>query len=481
MNASEQDDYLERIKDEIRAEADVARHRDPLPRADPPARSIPEAKSASAGVPIERERLDYALSDLTGIHYIAFVDNAFRALLKREPDEGGSHAQIRLLASGASKAEILGNLRWSREGKHVGARVHGLLPRYAIAKLARVPVLGYLVEWAIAFAGLAVMLRHQRAADTSTAAGFHAARDTQARAESELRGLHSALGSEHAALVAGHAGLVAQHADSLVRQQALNDAHDRRTEQLTIDLRVAREQADVMRDHTHALDQRLHASSDELVQLRHLVHTVNHWLVSLQRSLDDLESAEAASSERTDALAALVDEGPDAAAARNERYRNWSSALMQRLPAESSVLDLASGDGLWLDLLMSHGLDASGIEANVALVERTRAGGAAISVGDAMTALARCNDASLDGITLGRAALPDDRSGIDRLTREIGRVLKPGGLLLARIESEPFRIEPQGASIMDARRWSAVFAAAGFAPAQVLPADGGIAVLTTRP
>jgi len=477
VNASEQDDYLDRVKDEIRKEAELARQRHPLPRRDPAARASQDPPVTGAAVRIERDRLEYALPELTGLHYIAFVDNAFRALLKREPDDGGSHAQIRLLASGATKAEVLGNLRWSREGKQVGVRVRGLLPRYAMAKLARIPGLGYFVEWAIAFAGLPMLLRHQRAADTSTAAGFNAALDAQARAErelSELRALNATLGAAHAALAA-------EHVASCGRQLAIDSAHAERSELLARDIRLAQHQVDGLLAERSALDQRMQASANERVELRHLVHTVNHWLVSLQRSLDDLESTENEARAGADMLASRVNDSPVAADARRARYRDWSETLARQLPARALVLDLGSGDGAWLAMLVSQGLDASGVETNPALVQRARAQGTLISAGDLLASLMQCNDASLDAITVGRAALPDDDVGMDRLMREIARALKPRGVLLARIEREPFRLVSQGASIVDAHRWSAIVVAAGFAPAEVLSGDDGIAVLTRRP
>jgi hypothetical protein len=473
--STEQDDYLARVKDEIRKEADLARHRNPLPRHDPPPRAVPPPSSGDTG--IERDRLDYSLSDLTGANYIAFVDGAFRALLKREPDEGGSHAQINLLASGASKAEILGNLRWSREGKHVGVRVRGLLPRYAMAKLARVPVVGYFVEWTIAFAGLPMLLRHQRATDTSTAARFNTASDIQARNERELSELRAAdasldaarlaLKAEHDIILAAQAGRSAELAGEIRRIQLRVDDLERR--------------AAALHGTVGTIDQRAQTSANELVGLRHLVHTVNHWVASLQRSLEDLESVESAARERTDAIAAGMVEAPDAASARQSRYADWAAAFAERLPERASVLDLASGDGVWLEALGARGIDASGVEANLALVERARVHRDVLAPGDPLASLGRCADEALDGITLGRDIWPDDDIGMERLIGEIARVLKPGGLLLARMEPEPYRIVSRDVSADDARRWSAAVEAAGFAPARLLSAIGGIALLTHRP
>ena len=185
------DSYLAGVKAEIRADADAARLRAPLPRkeAPPPRR----AEMMSHDGSIDRARLDYSIAELTGADYTAFVDDAFRALLKRPPDEPGLDAQIRLIAAGAPKAEVLGNLRYSPEGRAIGTRVHGLLPRYVLAKLTRVPVVGFGVSWLIAFAGLPLMLRHQRAADTRNAAQFLDAQAHAGRIADEVRGTNARL------------------------------------------------------------------------------------------------------------------------------------------------------------------------------------------------------------------------------------------------------------------------------------------------
>ncbi len=76
--------------------------RDPLPRRDPPPRAT-QARRPAFDEGIERERLDYAIGELTGPHYRAFLDQAFRALLKRPPDEAGSELQIHLLVAQLSQ------------------------------------------------------------------------------------------------------------------------------------------------------------------------------------------------------------------------------------------------------------------------------------------------------------------------------------------------------------------------------------------
>ncbi len=242
MSSNKNDDYLERVKAEIRAEADLARARAPLPRVDVPASAV--AVCGPDG--IERSRLDYTISELTGAQYSTFIDQAFRALLKRAPDDAGSAMQVRLLAAGASKAEILGNLRWSPEGRRVGTRVRGLLPRYAQAKLARVPVFGYFVDWGLALAGLPVLLRHQRAADTSVAARFDASVDAQRGHDQRLASLDTAvaeLGAERDR----------RNADAEAQRE-----HGRRLDELTTRVSALDQQGTTLATTLRHIAQRLH-------------------------------------------------------------------------------------------------------------------------------------------------------------------------------------------------------------------------------
>jgi len=455
VSSSPQDDYLERVKAEIRTEAEIARARAPLPRHDPPPRAT-QARRPAFDEGIERERLDYAIGELTGPHYRVFLDQAFRALLKRPPDEAGSELQIRLLAAGASKAEVLGNLRWSPEGRRIGTRVRGLLPRYALAKLVRVPLLGYFIEWGLALAGLPLLLRHQRAADTSSAARFGALDEAQTdtrRVLDELRAAHAALDAEH----------------------------DRRSDALRADIGRMLLRLDALEERARGLEARADVAAHEAIELRHYVHAANHWITSLQRSLGDLEETAASGRERADALAASIDAGGEETAARSARYANWSALLAARLPAGARMLDLDSGDGSWLAALAERGIAASGIESNAALVARAQGQGLAIALGDALNVLLRCADNDLDGLSLSATTLARDEADTAVLLGEARRVLKPGGHLLLRCEYEPHRLLLADPTLDAAQHSAAVLAAAGFASPTNLPANRAHAVLAQRP
>ena len=88
----------------------------------PPRPVLPEYVPA----PIQREFAPapdrkYRVHDLMSFHGAAFVSVAYLSLLGRPPDPEGFHHFLRMLLSGHDKAEILGRIHNSAEGRAHGA------------------------------------------------------------------------------------------------------------------------------------------------------------------------------------------------------------------------------------------------------------------------------------------------------------------------------------------------------------------------
>jgi SAM-dependent methyltransferase len=78
-----------------------------------------------------------------------FVDNAFQIILRRPAN---AHEKMHYLSAmrsgGFGKVEILGNIRFSDEGKQRGVHVDGLLLPYKLHQWRRIPVLGWFITLA---------------------------------------------------------------------------------------------------------------------------------------------------------------------------------------------------------------------------------------------------------------------------------------------------------------------------------------------
>lgn len=86
-----------------------------------------------------------SLEDLCAYEDESFIIAAYRLLLSRNPDDAGLDHYLTLLRSGRiSKVEIIGRIRYSRDGRRGQVRVKGLCLRYACAILSKTPIAGRL-------------------------------------------------------------------------------------------------------------------------------------------------------------------------------------------------------------------------------------------------------------------------------------------------------------------------------------------------
>jgi ubiquinone/menaquinone biosynthesis C-methylase UbiE len=154
----------------------------------PPSPSKPELlRSILEPEFIPRSDDRYRLDDLLRYEGQEFVRNAYRAILKREPDEAGHFQQMKMLLGGRfDKVDVLAALRYSAEGREKGVHVEGLALSATARRLYRVPVIGYLLELLVALASLPVSLRQHRRFEAHSSA-------QQQRLAGELRKLSERL------------------------------------------------------------------------------------------------------------------------------------------------------------------------------------------------------------------------------------------------------------------------------------------------
>lgn len=424
-----------RVKDEIRREAASMRERTPhptLPKSHPrPRRRIDSGYGRS----------EYTIDELARFPYTTFVDQAFRAVLKRPPDPAGFDAHVRGLIAGGSKIEVLGNLRYSGEGRRAAVHIRGLLPRYALAKLFRIPVLGYLAEWVVALAGLPKIVRQQRAMDT-----MHYARsfeiDTAGRKLAE------------------EVGTLRDSAERLVAEIAL--AQHRASHRIS------------------ALQETWRAELDGVqarAQDSHLVLSMNHWLNEFRRSLSALEAEEAAQRTKARSLIDGIIGGDALKSSRASRLDAWAIQLTDRMPRGARVLDL-DGDEEWFAHLERRGI---GIQRVAECIDAI--GGDDMSAGwvPAEVRFDRIADATIDAVTALAVSATLRRLPGAALFSAARRVLRPGGVLMLGFDSNRGeivdRLSGTGGGAIDGHLLGSILAAAGFIDIRDSAAPDGTACL----
>ncbi|HSK63655.1 MAG TPA: class I SAM-dependent methyltransferase [Pyrinomonadaceae bacterium] len=105
----------------------------------------------------------YHLNDLLPYHDRVFVQAAYRAVLKRSPDQTESLRDLKRLRSGyVNKIDLLADLRFSPEGRAKGVRVDGLLVPALIRRLGQLPLIGYPIRLGVALLRLPKHVHAQR-------------------------------------------------------------------------------------------------------------------------------------------------------------------------------------------------------------------------------------------------------------------------------------------------------------------------------
>jgi len=387
--------------------------------------SLPDLKLQ----PALAKREQYHLNDLLGFHDEAFIRNAYQAILNREPDDAGFAQYLKHLRSGRySKIDILRSLRFSPEGRNINAQINGLGSLTYFRKLYRVPVAGYLLRLAVAIVRLPVLITHHRQLEAHTAAQLE--------------------------LVANHVNDAVAHLSEANRKQSeltrrqLDHIHQQL--RLQIDSLLNEQERissglDETKQHAKEVQER-HAS-----ELQSLKGQLEDLLDGLQRSrmaiaqqetrlshlldssVKDPVLTQAVQSEEDHLLDSLYFSLEDVLRGTPEQIKEEVKVylpVLKNAGITSEILDVGCGRGEWLEVLQQEGLQARGIDQNRIVLQRCRDLSLNVVESDALAYLQSLADESLSAVTAFHFAEHLELKTLVRFLDEVGRTLKPGGLLI---------------------------------------------------
>jgi FkbM family methyltransferase len=348
----------------------------------------------------------YHVNDLLKYHDREFIWNAYRAILKREPDERGLADFLALLRSGSrNKIDILASLHSSGEGMRAGVTVEGLSTPALIRKFYRLPGIGYLAEMMVTIARLPMLVRSQRQTENHLIA-------QQER-------------------ITGH---IAQTSHQLLEK--INQLLDKIKE----NQQDAKRQADSLREASLELQTSLKRLAQHWKQIAVVQHQQVKALFREQQILRNREPANrrVAGSHLAERLGASdIDQ---IEASLTEHLRGTPDSLKKDLDfylsllnasrVTGEILDLGCGRGIWLQHLKESGLPATGVEANSHLVAAGRKRGLEIIHSDVIEHLRQLPEASLQAVTGFHVIEHFEFHDLLQLLAEIRRVLKPGGVVI---------------------------------------------------
>jgi O-antigen chain-terminating methyltransferase len=320
----------------------------------------------------------YELSELLAFSDADFINAAYRAILRRAPDERGFKHYLQALRGGGSpKILILRDFLLTSEGQATGVRIQGLALPALLDQWRRKRFVGPIIAW------IHAVLRLGTLADRQATQEEKQARETQelGRLINETSDLlmHRIIALK--TQFAGQAGTI--------EIDALKNDHE------STKTRVARLETEVVR-----------------------------------------ESAEARTKEVPLALepfyAAFGDHFREDRSVIRARFQLYLALVREAGAgtAEAPIVDVGCGRGEWLDILQECGLIGRGIEVNRAFIDMCRERGLEVLEGDAIQALRGMPDGSAGAITSMHVIehLPLERA--IALLDEARRVLRPHGLII---------------------------------------------------
>jgi len=332
--------------------------------------------------PFELKEGGYHINDFLKYHDLHFVMNAYRGILRRRQDSEELQQFLKNLRSGKmTKAEVLGRLRYSPEGRAKKVKTRGLFWNFVIQSSFRIPVLGYFSRLAVGIVNLPLILRNLNVLETNAFAQIQAQRnqintlaETSQFKINELIDKHGQVGpvlarkadrDELSQLKGEVKGVLEEKADKL----ELSELGDRKAdkEQIEIINSQIREILRQIRDHKlNILDQQrrlallLEEARKRLPepistdQIKKMLTEEDHLLDAMYVSFED--QFRGTRQEIKEKLKVYLP------------YLQKANAGMEETP----VLDLGCGRGEWLELCQENNLVAIGIDINKVMISRCK-------------------------------------------------------------------------------------------------------------
>ena len=415
----------------------------------PPDSSVPPLKLQ----PDLEKRDHYQLGDLLGFHDEAFVRNAYRVILKRDPDDAGLATYLRQLRSGRySKIDIVSSLRFSPEGRNANVQIAGLGNRSLLRKLYRVPVAGYLLRMAVAIVRLPVLITNFRQLESHNAAQlervaahvneavaqlYHEIHEQREQNQTQLEKLPAQLKDLQSVVRMQFHSIISEQGKVLRIHDALNKGYVALQAQMN---RRESEQTEVQQRHAAELqalrtqlEQQVDALVDRLQKLRMDIAQQETRLANLLDNAVVSDQPPPAIGERDHLLDAMYFSLEDTLRGTPEQVKETVQVYLPVLRdagITTGILDVGCGRGEWLEVLRDNEFQARGIDTNRIVLQRCKELSLDVEEAEALTHLRSLADNSLNAVTAFHFAEHLPLDALVRFLDEAGRTLKPGGLLI---------------------------------------------------
>lgn len=411
---------------------------------------------------------DYVLSDFLNFHDETFIRNAYRGILRREPDNSGFAYYLTALREARfTKIEIMGRLRFSPEGRMQAVRIKRLILPFAVRTASRLPVIGYLVALGNILLRLPVVVknweRHEAAVQHQQLVYCRQVNMLASEVEAAFHGMQhsvSAIDEKTAHMLAELQQRVSDSDEKTARMfvslqqdfvsrgevesKMLNQMQSLKNEiEGKADNWQFTELNDFVTDNTRAIDANFQEIRRQILdQKRNILDQQRRLALLLEEARKRLP--EKISVEQLQNMLSEEDHLLDAFyVGFEDRFRGTREDIKKRLEVylpiiteakagaeEAAILDIGCGRGEFLEILEAHQLVVQGVDMNRIMVNQSKEMGLNVQEGEAIACLQALKPNTLGAITGIHIIEHLPLRRLITLFDEALRVLRPGGVVI---------------------------------------------------
>ncbi len=400
--------------DEIKAriEEELQQHRTVPPSPATPTDPTDPAEEKGA----KSVSKDYFLQ----FHDQAFINRAYAAILHRDPDPQGGRFYLEKLSSGElSRVDILGRLRYSREGRRKKVPVKGLLCPFIFHRLFKFPLLGWGLRVVTGVLHLPIILKNVSRLESEFITRTRFMEEKLLSSVSEIREQMDRLEdqviqarAEHEAKRAESGELIAGLKDQVIQIRAEHEAE------------------------TAGLSQQIKDHKLTILDMQRKIRMV--------LEADRERFPEPVSNEAPPHMAKPEAHLLDAMYLDfTNRFRGTEEDIKERVTIylpyvqtacektdNALLLDIGCGRGEWLRVLKENHIAATGLDVNRVMVDKCRNAGLDAVASDALAYLRNRKADTLSVVTGFHIVEHLPFQTMIALFDESLRVLKPGGIVI---------------------------------------------------
>jgi SAM-dependent methyltransferase len=369
----------------------------------------------------------YELREFLDFHGPDFLKTVYTALLGRLPDVQGQTFYLAKLENGGyTKTEIVGRLRYSREGRKKKVAVKALFLPFMFQIFYKIPLLGWALRIITGVSNLPGILKNIQRVENLT----HA---------------HQRSAEAHTEKIGTHVAELCAHMDKL--QEEMHLAQEELALKVEETVTTFTEKVSETISETQAETQ---ADRDQLSELWRQTRDHKLNIIDMQRRIQFfLEEArkrlpEPFSPEQLEKMVQEEDHLFDPMyVSFEDRFRGTREDIKERVRVylpdlekalvttkNARVLDVGCGRGEWLELLRENDIQALGLDLNQIMVAQCRELGLEVLAADVITHLKSLPSNTLGAVTGFHLIEHLPQKILIALLDESLRVLKPGGIVI---------------------------------------------------